>query len=353
MRPALLIILPHDSHRAVSGRNCQMATPRDKAPEIFDTVETVGFLAEEDQTDRRMMWRLGTWALCAVGAVTLAVFVGQTSIGQRRTLVADNSDNVRQAQKLQSLIKENQNEANRLALAVETLNNDRDRLYARVSTLEQGLDSVTGTVNRRTAAAITPPPEKPSPAPVPARPETVALAETPSPLMPARSLMSPPDPSASKLSEPAPTPQAQPDPPKAESKPEVVAALPDTPAAEPVPPHHGVDLGAAPTVDGLRLLWRRTAKAHPELAGLQPIIAVRERLGTGGIQLRLVAGPLVEAAATQLCATLGAACAPTGYDGQRLSLAMSTPVTPKQVRRKPVPRPVPAAATETAPLAAR
>lgn len=335
-----------------------MAKPRDQAPEIFDTVETVGFLAEEDRADRRMLWRLGAWALCAVGAVTLAVFVSQTTAGQRRTLLADTSDNLRQAQKLQSLIKENQNEANRLAMAVETLNNDRDRLYARVSTLEQGLDSVTGTVNRRAAAAIAPPAEKPSPAPTPARPETVALAGSPSPLMPARSLMSPPDPSASRLSEPTPTPgpapQAQPDPTTVETKPEVVASLPDSPAAEPASPH-GVDLGAAPTVDGLRLLWRRTAKAHPAVAALQPIIAVRERLGTGGIQLRLVAGPLNETAAAQLCATLGAACEPTGYDGQRLNLTMSTPpATPKPVRRKPVPRPVQPAAAETAPpLAAR
>ena len=318
-----------------------MAKPPDHAPDIFDSVETIGFLADEDRSDRRMLWRLGSWALCAVGAVTLAAFVSQTAIGPRRTLVADGSDITRQTQKLQSQLQQTQKDANRLALSVETLNNDRDRLYARVSTLEQGLDSVTGTVNRRAAAAAVPPPDKPPP--TPARPETVAAAETPSPLMPTRSLMSPPDPAASKLSDPTPAPIPQADPPKAETKPDVVAALPDAPAAETAPPHDGIDLGAAPTLDGLRLLWRRIAKAHPEVAALQPIIAVRERLGTGGVQLRLVAGPLAEPAATQLCATLagaGAACERTGYDGQRLSLTSPPPPMAKPVRRKPVPRPV-------------
>ena len=34
-----------------------------------------GLLAEEDEFDRRTLWRLGTWAAVSVGAVVLALVV--------------------------------------------------------------------------------------------------------------------------------------------------------------------------------------------------------------------------------------------------------------------------------------
>ena len=63
------------------------------------------------------------------------------------------------------------------------------------------------------------------------------------------------------------------------------------------------------------------------LNGLWPIMSVRDRAkpGTPGtVELRLVAGPLPNAAhAARLCAAfagLGVACQPAVFDGQRLAL---------------------------------
>ena len=213
----------------------------------FDTENTggvlSGFLAEEDSFDRRALWRLGSWGAATVAAVTLAVLANQSSLGWRRDQVAA-ADLARQAQQVQAVASESHGEARRLASAIETLNGDRDRLYSRVTVLEQGLDSVTGAVARQTAAqntalpwpqqapafspaaeppvAANPPPavspvataaaaivEKSQPAAAEPAPATVASVDqvasnspAATPLMPARSMLAPPDAPASKLIEP-------------------------------------------------------------------------------------------------------------------------------------------------------
>jgi hypothetical protein len=137
-----------------------------------------GLLAEEDSLDRRALWRIGSWGVGAVAAVTIAVMANQTSLGWRRDQTAA-ADLTRQAQQAQLVARESQNEARRLASAVDTLNGDRDRLYSRVTTLEQGLDSVTGTIARQKPSAAAPPGATvPSPA---AEPPSAAQSATPAP----------------------------------------------------------------------------------------------------------------------------------------------------------------------------
>ena len=114
-----------------------------------------GLLADEDDLDRRALWRLGSWGLGAVGAVILAVMANQSSLGIRRDQVAA-TDLSRQSQQIQTVARETQNEARRLASAIDTLNSDRDRLYSRVTSLEQGLDSVTGAIIRQSSAGSSP-----------------------------------------------------------------------------------------------------------------------------------------------------------------------------------------------------
>jgi len=98
------------------------------------------------------------------------------------------------------------------------------------------------------------------------------------------------------------------------------------------------------------------------LSGLRPIIVVRERSNGLGMQLRLVAGPLTDAAAAaRICATLAEnkrACETSVFDGQRLALqneaapasrpAAPTPAAkpqrPPQRRAAPKPEPIPAPA---------
>jgi hypothetical protein len=73
------------------------------------------------------------------------------------------------------------------------------------------------------------------------------------------------------------------------------------------------------------MLWGTAKTRHGTLLeGLRPIITVRENARPGKVELRLVAGPLANAAtAARLCAvitTAGAVCQPAVFDGQRLAL---------------------------------
>ncbi|TGN90106.1 hypothetical protein EOW77_0007440 [Bradyrhizobium yuanmingense] len=362
-----------------------MAKDSDPLADAFSTKETgglfSGLLAEESAFDRRMMWRLGSWGVAAVGAVVIALMANQAQLGWRRDQVAS-ADLVRQADRLQLLTKESQNEARRLAAAIETLNSDRDRLYSRVTVLEQGLDSVTGAIVKQAAT----PPSDAKPQEAAAAPNVAPVASTPAsmsekprseaakdaqkdspkeaskeppsqppqtaaaaslvqqnpamtstlptiPLVPAKSLMAPPDPAASKLIQPEAIEKA------AEKKVEPAPAAAEIVAAATKPPEpaesespaiavqqtrFAIDLGGANSVDGLRALWRGVTKSNPEIAALRPIIMIKEGNTGLGMQLRLGAGPLVNAAAAaKFCASLAESnrhCETTVFDGQRLSM---------------------------------
>jgi hypothetical protein len=349
-----------------------MAKDRDNLADSFDTDNSGGwlggFLAEEDDLDRRSLWRLGSWGVGSVAAVVVAVLASQSSIGARRDQIAA-ADLTRQSQQIQSVAKDSQSEARRLASAIDTLNGDRDRLYSRVTVLEQGLDSVTGSIARQNSAApqagpsllsaleqpafLTPPPaaaapattvaaltEKPrdaaprQPGSMPAGSEA-ANATTATPLMPAKSIMAPPDPAAAKLTVPEQPPEII----TATPVPEVVAAAPAAPepALSKAPSEiavqrteFGVDLGGANSIEGLRGLWRALLKSNAAaIASLRPIIVVKERNNGLGMQLRLVAGPLSDAAAAaKICAALIESerpCETSVFDGQRLTIKSDDP----------------------------
>jgi hypothetical protein len=104
----------------------------------------------------------------------------------------------------------------------------------------------------------------------------------------------------------------------------------------------GVDVGGANSVGGLRALWRGLLKwrSSAALGGLQPIIVVKENNNGLGMQLRLVAGPLTDAAAAaKICAAMtinDRHCETTVYDGQRLALAAEdTPRKTESIAAKP------------------
>ena len=401
-----------------------------------------GFLAEEDQFDRRSLWRLGSWGAGAVGAVVVAVLAHQSSIGLRHEQIA-NADLARQSQQIQSIAKESQHETRRLASAIDTLNGDRDRLYSRITVLEQGLDSMTGSITRQNPAAGSPqaapqssstvssspvssstlpaspvapsttttasppspatsasaassapgslwpaspakaePPVAQSAAPavapvataaaandaaMPGKPPPVAAASEPAPvtaapptrpmasnapaatpatpLMPAKSIMAPPDAAAGKLL----APDTPPDTAAAASDPEVdaVTTSSDDAKADAAPgastvqrTEFAVDVGTANSVGGLRALWRGLlkSKSNAALAALHPIIVVKEGNNGVGMQLRLVAGPLSDAAAAaKICAAMlegkRATCETTVFDGQQLALKDDEP----QASARPAP----------------
>lgn len=330
------------------------------------------FLAEEDEFDRRLMWRLGSWAAASVGALVIAIVATQQSSGLRRERAAF-AELAKQSQQVQWIAKESQDETRRLAAAVDTLNGDRDRLYSRVTTLEQGLDSVTGSVARPGATAL--PAQWPLSLPAPV---VAATGSAPAPLTSVSGLMEiaraadghavsneqptvagalPPVPSGKFTDAKAhakgaadhsgPEAKAETKPAaKADDSPATTAAISATPETDQaIPPRvqrteFGVDLGGAASVEGLRALWRGALKSHDALlAPLQPIIVIRERHDGLGLQLRLVAGPFADAAAAaKICAQLAESkrgCETAIYDGQRLAMTAEKPAPARHVKRKP------------------
>ncbi len=371
-----------------------MAKDSDHLAGSFDTENTggflTGFLAEEDNFDRRTLWRLGSWAAASVGAVIVAVMSNHSSIGLHRDQVAG-TDLALQSQQIQSVAKESQNEARRLASAIETLNGDRDRLYSRVTVLEQGLESVTGAVARQNPAAALP--QVPATASASTEPQSSSQSSTPqnpvaapvvSPVAaaaPATAAQKPAvDAATARNSGPAAVPsvaqgtpnspatptamplmasKSMPAPPEtaanavtASPMPEVVAPAASADDAERDPPwaasskvavqrtEFGVDVGGANSLGGLRALWRGL-KSNTALAALRPIIVVKESNTGLGMQLRLVAGPLADAAAAaKICAALLESqrpCETTVFDGQRLAMRAEEPpasVKPAPPRRR-------------------
>jgi hypothetical protein len=372
-----------------------MAKDSDHLAGSFDTENTGGFLtgllAEEDNFDRRMLWRLGSWGAAAVGAVVVAVMTNHSPIGLHRDQMAG-TDLARQSQQIQLVAKESQNEVRRLASAIETLNGDRDRLYSRVTVLEQGLDSVTGAIARQnpaaaspqvaaTASAATEPQSTPqTPVPAPAVSPVAAAPATPAekpamdtatkqnpgpapfpsvaqgtanspgtptamPLMASKSILAPPDAAPAKLFKPETPASAV----TASPMPEVVAPIASADDAERDPPwaasskvavqrtEFGVDVGGANSLGGLRALWRGL-KSNAALSALRPIIVVKESNTGLGMQLRLVAGPLADAAAAaKICAAMLESqrpCETTVFDGQRLAMKAEEP----PASAKPAPR---------------
>jgi hypothetical protein len=187
-----------------------------------------GLLAEEDELDRRALWRLGSWGVGAVGAVVVAVMANQTQLGWKRDQVAA-VDLSRQAQQIQIVAKETEREARRLASAIDTLNSDRDRLYTRVTTLEQGLDSVTGSIARQNSAAASPAP-------------TTAAAE----------------PQAAQSPAPAVAPVTT----------QTAAAMPDKPAATPAASEQGPATASSVAKDPAKETAKETTKSEiPKIEG--------------------------------------------------------------------------------------
>lgn len=137
------------------------------------------------------------------------------------------------------------------------------------------------------------------------------------------------DNSADEVPLPRPSPAATPAQTAVPAAPERPATIPlnatrETAKPAPVRMPLGVDVGGATNLAGLRALWAKIqAISPPLLSELRPVIAIRDGVKPGAVQLRLVAGPLANAEhATRLCAALidaGVTCHTAAYDGQRLA----------------------------------
>jgi hypothetical protein len=288
---------------------------------------------DDRRMDMRPLLRILAWGSGAVFAVAVAVFAGRSDIGERRVALAlatmhnGGVDPARgAAAQLLAKANESEAEARRLAELSRALAADRDRLATRLTAVEQTLEDLTGSISliqpaRRPPGALwpAPPPSKAwedaaAPADPSVRPAIAGEpATTPAPPAPAERAAEP-------AGEAAEIPLPRPNPGRLAN-----AGAGDPAPADPAArPRSAVDLGGAPSVDGLRALWSRIRESQaPLVENLRPLVAVRDSAKPGSVELRLVAGPLANgAAAARLCASLsavGIACRTAAYDGQRLA----------------------------------
>jgi hypothetical protein len=245
--------------------------------------------------DLSELWRLALWGMAAAVALVFLTIAGTSRVGTERMIMAYAQIRGTAPPQNQNVARAPDPETQRLAETVRMLSADRDRLVARIGLLERNINDMTGSIAR------TPAPAAPSPALMP--PETTAPITEPTPVIVA----------TVPVPRPAPLPpQTQPASPPA-PEPAVSARM-----------EFGIDLGAAGTVEGLRVLWAAARSRHGALLeGLRPIMSMREVARPGGLELRLVAGPFANAtSAARVCATLtstGAVCQPAPFDGQRLA----------------------------------
>jgi hypothetical protein len=266
----------------------------------------------------RDLRRLGLWGIAATASMAVAAYAGTTAAGRDRLMMAAadlhqalNPSGARPPRPLDA------QEGQKLAEAVRQLTADRDRLLTRIATLEHSIDDMTGSIARVEKATQASPQPRSEPGETPAgtAPATSSSAGAPA---------TGPAPAASES--PAVTasigPEAVPIPP-----PRTPAVAPDQPAASDsvIKTEFGVDIGSASSIQGLRALWSDARRRHPaQLEGLRPIIHLRERARPAALELRLVAGPIANAAvAARLCGAItaaGSVCQPALFDGQRLAV---------------------------------
>jgi hypothetical protein len=190
--------------------------------------------------------------------------------------------------------------------------------------------TITDKKDKQASAA---PPSEPNPTAKSASAPQSASAQPTGFLVASKSMMGPPDPAAGKLIEPSTPPKTV----TAAPLPEIAAVAPkEKPAevdAETAAPElvarrteFGVDVGGANSLSGLRALWRGLLKSHSNAAlmTLRPVIVIKESNNGLGMQLRLVAGPINDAAAAaKICASLTVSdrgCTTAVFEGQRLSM---------------------------------
>ena len=245
-----------------------------------------------------LLWLCGWGVATAIALSALAITSQTQTATERLRSIFAVSEPTAVAQ-IPPRVTQLELETQMLIEQVRALSADRDRLAGRVALLEGSVDDMTGAIKRQAAATA------------------AALAARAAP---------PPQPNTLPVAQPAA---------EARADPVITATVPLPPgrgstvqaSAEPETPpaaanEFGLDLGGAPTLDGVRQRWT-TVKAGfgPLLSGLHPLAAPERRQGK--TSYRLVVGPLPNGpAAAGLCAHFNAAhtaCRAVKFEGEQIA----------------------------------
>jgi hypothetical protein len=288
----------------------------------------------------RPLWRRFGWGGAATIALAAVALTSQTEAGSKRLqlALAFASEPGRAVAQIPPRAVETEAETKRLAAQVRELATDRERLTARIAMLERNLEDMTGSIKQQreqlAAARAANTPSAPSaPATTPA---DIAAPPPPTPSLPALTPLArpavgetaaawPATTTPAEAAAPATPPQAAEPATEAAPPPVHVAAAPaNEPVAAPPPkPDYGIDLGAATSLEALRVHWVALKVNYgPLLVGLHPVATQHTKTPTG-VTYRLVAGPLPNAAeAARLCARFPVTrtgCRPAKFSGVQLA----------------------------------
>ncbi|MEX0752504.1 MAG: hypothetical protein WD073_06210 [Xanthobacteraceae bacterium] len=273
--------------------------------------------------DHRSLIRLTTWGAGAAVALIIAALTSITSTGSQRignvrvALTGSGAPSQVTTARLTQPPANGEAERRGLTEALRLLAADRDRLLNRVASLERNFDDMTGSIKRQA--------EQP---PLPQIPNWQPHAdktspETPTAAAPITNAATPASSTALAALE-QDVPEWLADRQEFWPRASVAFDIASAPAAAATRTEFGVDIGGGSDLEEVRALWNAARAKHSRLlAGLHPIIALREAR-TGGLEIRLIVGPLANAsAAAKLCARFGAAdvmCSTSPFDGQRLAM---------------------------------
>jgi hypothetical protein len=282
-------------------------------PAAVDPIDDAG-----EGLDLRQLGRSALWTILAVLAMVGTILAARSELGARRINEALNggiSPDLlawsAHTAPLAGTTAQFEAETRRLGRAIQNLAADRDRLladrdriFARLAALERSID-VTGSV------------------PTTPRQGTgadVVAASSPGQVVASVTLIPP------KVDDVAPPPLGL----TAAASRQAVASPSTEDAALAAAgsivtrTQFGIDLGPAAGLDTLRAHWTSLKAQHGALLdGLRPLVAGRETGPQNRRELRLVVGPLLNAAAAaRLCAALAAterSCQPAPYEGQQFA----------------------------------
>jgi len=332
----------------------------------------------------RDLWHFTLWAAAATGALMLVVYAGSTETGRNRMLFAFSQfERTIQPSRVAEPRPFDAKEGQKLTEAVRLLTADRNRLLARLTTLEHNVDDITGSLARveketqatqAALAARVAKAEQAARAAQAAQAEQAAKAERAARAAKAEQaaraaqaakaeqaaraahaeqtaraaqaeqaaraaqaeqtaraaqrvrqpgrIANPADDVTSSINPRSGVtiPRQAPAAPLASAAPQVERSQSSAAART----HFGLDLGGASSIRALRRLWATARQRHAaQTARLHPIVQPHRHTFFGGIEWRLVAGPIASATtAAALCAAVAATgdgCRVAVFQGERLA----------------------------------